>query len=248
MRRLVVERVLIPALRVLQQPHEQMWLGITMATLLVIVFGPGGNSSVPMNLSLIHIYMCIRDRPAGEGTAMNEQPVSKPVPQPLKGMPQPLWVPLFLPKLQAALSLRPSVIALALGMVAVTGVPLLFSAPEEMTSTAEQERMAAFEAAGPLPLPTVNLADPTERQEAFQSLNLNPVQAKQLQTDLTPVSYTHLDVYKRQSSSSANSTALLIAVSPPAIIPTTVSKETPKVGGHSDASTTPNRPLVPAPI
>lgn len=49
MRRLVVERVLIPALRVLQQPHEQMWLGITLATLLVIVFGPGGNSSVPMN-------------------------------------------------------------------------------------------------------------------------------------------------------------------------------------------------------
>lgn len=116
---------------------------------------------------------------------MNKQPVSKPVPQPLKGIPQPLWVPLFLPKLQAALSLRPHVIALALSMVAVTGVSLLFSAPEEMTSTAEQERIAAFEAASPLPLPTVNLADPAERQEAFQSLNLNPVQAKQLQTDLT---------------------------------------------------------------
>ena len=48
--------------------------------------------------------------------------------------------------------------------------------------------------------------------------------------------------------SSANSTAFLIALSPPAIIPITVSGGTPKVGGHSLASTTPRRPLVPAPM
>ena len=48
--------------------------------------------------------------------------------------------------------------------------------------------------------------------------------------------------------SSANSTASLIAISPPAIIATIRSLETPKVGGHSEASTTPNLPEVPAPI
>ena len=35
---------------------------------------------------------------------------------------------------------------------------------------------------------------------------------------------------------------------PPAIIPTTRLGSVPKVGGHSDASTTPSRPLVPAPM
>ena len=50
------------------------------------------------------------------------------------------------------------------------------------------------------------------------------------------------------ASSSAFSTALRMALSPPAMMPTTKSKGTPKVGGHSDASTTPNRPEVPAPI
>lgn len=49
MRRPLVEHVLVPALRALQQPREQLWLGITLATVLVILFGPGGNSSVPMN-------------------------------------------------------------------------------------------------------------------------------------------------------------------------------------------------------
>ena len=47
--------------------------------------------------------------------------------------------------------------------------------------------------------------------------------------------------------SSAFSTAFLIAMSPPAIKPTTNSCGTPNVGGHSEASKTPNRPLVPAP-
>lgn len=47
--------------------------------------------------------------------------------------------------------------------------------------------------------------------------------------------------------SSAFSTAFLMAVSPPAISPRTNSCEIPKVGGHSEASKIPNRPLVPAP-
>ena len=48
--------------------------------------------------------------------------------------------------------------------------------------------------------------------------------------------------------SSANSLDFLIALSPPAINPITILSLTPNVGGHSDASTIPNRPLVPAPI
>ena len=47
MRRPLVEHVLVPALRRLQQPHEQTLLGVLLATVLVIVFGHGGNSSVP---------------------------------------------------------------------------------------------------------------------------------------------------------------------------------------------------------
>ncbi len=113
---------------------------------------------------------------------MNERPESKPVPQ--RAIPQPVRVTLFLPKLLAAFSLKPSLIAFALGTAAVTGVAIWFPASRDMTF-AEEERIAAFEAAGPLPLPLVNLADPAERQEAFQSMNLNPVQAEQWQTDLT---------------------------------------------------------------
>jgi hypothetical protein len=41
-RRWVVERVIVPAWRALQQPREQLWLGIALATLLAVVFGPTG--------------------------------------------------------------------------------------------------------------------------------------------------------------------------------------------------------------
>jgi len=50
---------------------------------------------------------------------------------------------------------------------------------------------------------------------------------------------------KKKILSSANSYAFLIAASPPAINPTTTPKSTPKVGGHSEASTIPNLPDVP---
>ena len=51
-----------------------------------------------------------------------------------------------------------------------------------------------------------------------------------------------------ERSASAPSTALVNACSPPAMRPTTIPGSTPKVGGHSEASSTPNLPLVPAPI
>ena len=49
-------------------------------------------------------------------------------------------------------------------------------------------------------------------------------------------------------SSSAISIELYKAGIPPATNPTTFSGGVPNVGGHSDASRTPNLPLVPAPI
>ena len=47
------------------------------------------------------------------------------------------------------------------------------------------------------------------------------------------------------TSSSAPSIDLTSAGSPPAMTPTTISGGVPKVGGHSAASSTPRRPLVP---
>ena len=49
------------------------------------------------------------------------------------------------------------------------------------------------------------------------------------------------------TSSSAPSMERTSALGPPAMIPTTVSGGVPNVGGHSDASSTPRRPEVPAP-
>ena len=49
-------------------------------------------------------------------------------------------------------------------------------------------------------------------------------------------------------SSSVVSVARLSAASPPAMMPCTISGGTLKVGGHSEASSTPSRPLVPAPM
>ena len=49
-------------------------------------------------------------------------------------------------------------------------------------------------------------------------------------------------------SSSAFSIDFLKALSPPAINPITLSGFVPNVGGHSDASSTPSLPLVPAPM
>ena len=45
MRRWVVERVLIPTMRLLERPGEKLWLGIALATVLAIVFAPTGGST-----------------------------------------------------------------------------------------------------------------------------------------------------------------------------------------------------------
>ncbi len=64
--------------------------------------------------------------------------------------------------------------------------------------------------------------------------------------------FVKLKVFKSLITTSLESSVLsldiLKALSPPAIIPTNTLLETPKVGGHSEASKTPSLPLVPAPI
>ena len=54
--------------------------------------------------------------------------------------------------------------------------------------------------------------------------------------------------FPNSKESSAPSTATVMAASPPAIKPITISGSTPNVGTHSAASSTPKRPLVPAPM
>ena len=66
-------------------------------------------------------------------------------------------------------------------------------------------------------------------------------------TSLLEILWLTKSFHPRSKSSSANSTAFLIALSPPAINPITTSWETPKVGGHSEASSIPSLPEVPAP-
>ena len=42
MGRFFVEKVIVPALQALREPKEQVYLGLTLATVLVLLFGPGG--------------------------------------------------------------------------------------------------------------------------------------------------------------------------------------------------------------
>lgn len=42
MGRFFVEKMVVPALQALREPKEQVYLGLTLATVLVLLFGPGG--------------------------------------------------------------------------------------------------------------------------------------------------------------------------------------------------------------
>lgn len=42
MGRFFVEKMVVPALQALREPKEQIYLGLTLATVLVLLFGPGG--------------------------------------------------------------------------------------------------------------------------------------------------------------------------------------------------------------
>lgn len=51
-RQVVVEKVIIPILRALKDPREQIWFGIALATLLAAIFASsGGGMSAPTTAS-----------------------------------------------------------------------------------------------------------------------------------------------------------------------------------------------------
>ena len=66
-------------------------------------------------------------------------------------------------------------------------------------------------------------------------------------TSFGPTFFSSTAAAPSSALSSAPSFARNIASSPPAMMPCTCSGSVRKVGGHSDASSTPSRPLVPAP-
>ncbi len=88
---------------------------------------------------------------------------------------------------------------------------------------------------------TMVIVDPTSPN------GVRPLAVKPTMTSFAVRTIRFRSLTASSSLSSAPSTALMNAPSPPAISPITVLKSTPKVGGHSEASSTPMRPLVPAP-
>ncbi len=109
----------------------------------------------------------------------NPQPVSRPQAAP-QAVPQA--------KPQAAPQLLPSMAtrakAVAAAVVAVAVAATVFPATDDLTPAQDQARIDAFQAAIPLPLPLVNLADPAERQAALRSLGLTPAETRTLEYNL----------------------------------------------------------------
>ena len=103
------------------------------------------------------------------------EPVARPTPQPL-GQP----VPQLLPKL------KPLAVAVAVALTAIvaTGAVILLPTEEALTPAEEAARITAFEAAQPMHLEPVNLADPAELEEALTVMNLKPEERKALENNL----------------------------------------------------------------
>ena len=82
---------------------------------------------------------------------------------------------------------------------------------------------------------------------APRTYGVDPLAARPTTTSRSPAPARCTARAPARASSSAPSTARRRATSPPAMVPCTCSGGEEKVGGHSDASRTPRRPLVPAP-
>ena len=115
-------------------------------------------------------------------------------PQTQRATPQPVMRPQAAPqaapqaKPQAAPQLSPSIAtcakAVAALVLAVAVAATVFPATDDLTPAQDQARVDAYQAAVPLPLALVNLADPAERAEAVQSLGLTQAETQTLQTNL----------------------------------------------------------------
>lgn len=104
-------------------------------------------------------------------------PAPIPTPQPL-GQPVLKLLPQLLPKL------KPLAVAVALTAIIATGAVLLMPTEESLTPAEEAARITAFEAAQPMRLEPVNLADPAEWEEALTVMNLKPEERKALENNL----------------------------------------------------------------
>ena len=94
---------------------------------------------------------------------------------------------------------------------------------------------------------TVRAPSAWARPSAARTNGVVPLAAMPTTTSVAPTRRSSTAAMPASRSSSAPSTDLTSAGSPPAMIPCTISGSVPKVGGHSEASSTPSRPLVPAP-
>jgi hypothetical protein len=94
---------------------------------------------------------------------------------------------------------------------------------------------------------TVRAPSTWARARAAPTYGVVPLAAMPTTTSFLPTPREFTSRSPAPVSSSAPSMDLTRAAGPPAISPTTISGGVPKVGGHSAASSTPSRPLVPAP-
>ena len=110
--------------------------------------------------------------------------------KPQRATPQPVNRPQATPqaKPQAAPQLLPSIAtrakAVAAAVVAVAVAATVFPATDDLTPAQDQARIDAYQAAVPLPLALVNLADPAEREEALRSLGLTQAETRTLEQNL----------------------------------------------------------------
>lgn len=111
------------------------------------------------------------------------QPVSRPQAAPqAKPQATPQTKPQAKPQLLPSIATRAKAVAAAVIAVAVAAT--VFPATDDLTPAQDQARVDAYQAAIPLPLPLVNLADPAERQAALRSLGLAPAETRTLEHNL----------------------------------------------------------------
>ena len=146
--------------------------------------------------------------------------------------------------------MAPVVIVLSASLVAVPALsrvePVTTSGPTGIASITST--VAAISAGGVLQVRNaVRAPSSRERARAARTNGVVPLAAMPITTSRSETVSSFTASAPATSSSSAPSWLRSSAARPPAITPTTMPGGVPNVGGHSVASSTPSRPLVPAP-
>jgi len=146
--------------------------------------------------------------------------------------------------------IAPVVIMLRMSFVAVPALrrvlPVMTSGP--VTATIAMSAAASMFAGGGEQA-TIAVRAPTDRacSSAVRTYGVVPDAAMPTTKSPARTPRASRSIRAASSLSSAPSCALVSAGVPPAMIPCTISGGVPNVGGHSEASSTPSRPDVPAP-